>query len=35
MGDIGAARASLIAESIGFIVAVALMFKVEPRFQTT
>ena len=32
MGYIGAARASLIAESIGFIVAVALMLKVEPRF---
>jgi MATE family multidrug resistance protein len=32
MGHIGAARASLTAEILGFIVAVILMFKVERRF---
>ncbi len=32
MGHMGAAWASLTAESIGFVVAIALMFKVEPRF---
>ena len=32
MGHIGAARASLAAEILGFVAAVALMLKVEPRF---
>ena len=32
MGHLGAARASLTAEICGFIVAVILMLKVEPRF---
>ncbi|MBM72190.1 MAG: hypothetical protein CL847_05355 [Crocinitomicaceae bacterium] len=32
MGHIGAARASLAAETLGFIVAVVLMLKVEPLF---
>lgn len=32
MGHMGAALASLTAESIGFIVAIALMYKVERRF---
>jgi len=32
MGHLGAARASLTSEILGFIVAVILMLKVEPRF---
>jgi MATE family multidrug resistance protein len=32
MGYMGAARASLTSEILGFIVAIALMMKVEPRF---
>ncbi len=32
MGHMGAARASLAAETLGFVVAVALMLKVEKRF---